>query len=153
TMPSRIIRVVSGQWSVGQWSVARRSIAPERLTTDHWLAECPQHSFRLMPRLFVLSFRYRVGDDAAADRELNPAAADGKGADQDVRIHAAVEADVAETAAIWAARRRLQLGDDFHRPNLRCPGHRAAWKRRTQEIDRAESFAQAAADFRDQVMH
>src|SRR5438128_6893203 len=48
---------------------------------------------------------------------------------------------------------RLQLGDDFHRPNLRCPGDRAARKCRTQEIDRAESFAQPAADFRDQVMH
>ena len=62
-----------------------------------------------------------VGHDAAADGELHPAAADRERADQDVRVHRAVETDVAETAAVGAARRRFQLGDDLHRPHLRRP--------------------------------
>src|SRR4051794_39367711 len=60
----------------------------------------PQQALRLVQRLGVLALRRRVGDDAAADRELHPAFADRECPDQDVRVAAAVEAEVAEAAAV-----------------------------------------------------
>ncbi len=48
---------------------------------------------------------------------------------------AAVEADIADAAAIGAAARGLQLGDDLHGPDLRRPGDGAAGKGGAQQID------------------
>ena len=56
---------------------------------------------------------------------------------------AAVEADVAEAAAVRAAGRRLQLGDDLHRPHLRRPGHRPAGERGPQQVERRPAPAAA----------
>ena len=54
----------------------------------------------LVPGFFVLALRRRLGHDAAADRQLPPAAAGGDRADQDARVQRAVEAQVAERPAV-----------------------------------------------------
>ena len=48
--------------------------------------QCPQQSFRFVPRFFVFLLGRGVGHDAAADGELPPAAAGGDRADQDVQV-------------------------------------------------------------------
>src|SRR5262245_37087638 len=74
----------------------------------------PQQPLGLVQRLLIFALRVRVCDDAAADGELHPAAAGGECADEDVRVHRTVEADVTERAAIRPASCRLKLGDDLH---------------------------------------
>src|SRR5436190_2141708 len=86
----------------------------------------PKHPFRLVPGFLVFALGVGVGDDAAADGKLDPALADGEGADEEARVHTAVEADVTEAAAVGAARRLLELGDDFHGANLGGAGDGAA---------------------------
>src|SRR5262245_55628942 len=96
---------------------------------EHWslvILACSQQALRLVQRLLVFALRVRVGDDAAADRELHPAAARGERADQDARVHRAVEADEAERAAVRSPDRGLQLRDDLHSSHFRGPGHRPA---------------------------
>ena len=95
--------------------------------------------------------RESIGHDAAADGKLPPAAAGSDRADQDVQVHRAVEAEIAQRAAIGAAGGRLQFGDDLHRADLRRPGDRTAGKCRPQQVDRRAVVAQPAADRRDQM--
>ena len=53
-------------------------------------------------------------------------------------------AEVADRAAVDAAARRLQLGDDLHRPHLRRAGDRAAGKGGAQQVERVRARAQVA---------
>src|SRR5688572_8321017 len=69
---------------------ARHSLSFQRL----------DRPLRLVPRFLVLQFRDGVRDDAAADRELHPAAADSERADENIGIHAAIEADGAQATAV-----------------------------------------------------
>src|SRR5205823_2921149 len=97
---------------------------------------CAEHAFRLVPGFLVFVFGDRIRHDAAADAALHPAAADDEGADEDVRVHAAVEAEIAQAAAVWPAGGRFEFGNDFHRPDFRGSGHGAAGESSAQEIDR-----------------
>src|SRR5438309_1129872 len=97
--------------------------------------ERPQQSLRLVPSLLVFLFRVRVRDDAAADGELEPSPAGGEGADENARVHGAVEADVTKTSAIRPARDRLEFGDDLHGANFRSTRYRAAGESGAEQVD------------------
>ena len=89
-----------------------------------------------MPGFFVLALGHALGHDAAADRRLPPAAAGGNRANQNAAVERAVEAQVGKRAAVGATRRRLELGDDLHRPDFRRACDRSAGKRRPQQVER-----------------
>ena len=92
----------------------------------------------------TLSFAIALGDDPAADRELYPPPAGGERADQDVRVHRAVEPDEPDAPAIWPAGGRLQLGDDLHRPHLRGAGHAASRECCPEQVERGQPGPQLA---------
>ena len=60
---------------------------------------------------------------------------------------------IAEAAAIRAACRRFQLGDDLHGANLRRPGDRTAGEGGPQQVNGPQLRPQPAADLRDEVMN
>src|SRR6478735_12773230 len=61
-----------------------------------------------MPGFVVLISRVGLGDDSATDWELPPAAGGGDRADEDVGVHLAAHADVAERAAVGTAGGRFE---------------------------------------------
>src|SRR5262245_29744828 len=65
--------------------------------------QCPQQASGLVPGFFVFKLGIGLGDNAAADRELPPAAAAGDRADEDVGIERAVETQIEQAAAIGTA--------------------------------------------------
>src|SRR2546426_7248101 len=80
------------------------------------LREGLRMSAELVERLPILRLWVRVGDDAAADREVGRLANDRRGADRDVPIERAVPGDVADRAGVHAAAVRLPPP-----PGLPCP--------------------------------
>src|SRR4051794_33749730 len=63
------------------------------------LAQGAQQAFRLVPGLGIFLVGVGIRDDAAADGEVQPALAVHQGANEQVGIHPAVEAEPAEAAA------------------------------------------------------
>src|SRR3954451_15613710 len=73
---------------------------------------------RLLERFTVLVVGLGVGDRPASRLHVNLAVLDDDRADVNRRVEAAVEAEVADGAAVGTALVRLELVDDLHRPNL-----------------------------------
>ena len=71
------------------------------------LEDCREELQSVLEDWIVLGLR--LGHDAAADRRLPPAAAGDDGANQQVGVERAVEADVAQRPAIHPPCRRLEL--------------------------------------------
>src|SRR5438132_14421129 len=127
TIPSRIMTDTEPvRCGIGLQSCLQRPTGLESYPTGLELAQGAQQAFGFLPRLLVFALGLRVGHNAAADRELEPAAAVRARADQDVRVHRSVDRDVAQTRAVRSARGRLKLGDDLHGADLGRPGDRSA---------------------------
>src|SRR5262245_39453134 len=95
----------------------------------------------------------RLGRDAAAALERGAARMKENGADGDVEIHMAGEAQEADRTAINVARYLLDLGDDLLGSDLGRAGDRAARKAGGNEIAAALAARQPAGDHRRQMMH
>src|SRR5439155_521186 len=83
-------------------------------------------SAEFVERLPILRVRLRIGDNAAADREIGRFADHRCGAYRDVPIDRAIPGDIANRPCVHAAAVRLQPLDDLHGPRLRGSGDRAA---------------------------
>ena len=59
-------------------------------------------------------------------------------------VHLAVEADVAEAAAVGAAADGFELVDDLHGADLGCARDRADWERGAERVPAVEPFAERA---------
>lgn len=112
-----------------------------------------QHAFRLVPGFFELTLGIGIGDDAAADGNLPPAAGRRNRADEDVGVHLIANADVTERAAVGAADGGFQFGDDLHGADFGDAGDGAAGERVSQEVERAHVVTQCAFDDGDEVLH
>ena len=84
---------------------------------------------------------------------MQPAVLDDAGADRDRHVHVAGEAQVAAGTAVDAALDRLELVDDFHRPDLRRARQRAGWEGGTQHVEAGHAVLQHALDVADDVHH
>ena len=98
-------------------------------------------------------FRARIGVRHDSGRSLHVQAPvfHHRGPDRDRHVHVAIEAEVADRAAIDPALDRLQLVDDLHGAHLRRPGHRARGEACLEDIDRIEPGREATLDIRDDV--
>ena len=128
---------LTNAWSRGTNAPFRYTVPlidqPHRRPPDRQYASCP--NARIIPAALASVSSYSSCGSLSAT--MPPPAvkwtvrpAHDHRADRDVQRHRAVEADVADRPGVDAARRRLQLVDDLHRPDLRRPGDRAAGKRR-----------------------
>src|SRR5688500_16017017 len=79
------------------------------------LLQQPEHGGGLIEGFAILVVQPGIGNDAATGPETDDAFGINQRADGDVAVHRAVEADVADGAAIYAATVRLELLDDLHR--------------------------------------
>ena len=70
-----------------------------------------------------------------AGLDAGHAVAQRDGADRDAEIEVAGEVDVADRAGVEIAARRLQLGEDLHRADLRRARHRAGREARHQRVE------------------
>ena len=105
-----------------------------------------------MEGLLILVIDLRVGDDAAAGPDIQPALLCQQGADGDAGVHPAMHADIADAAAVAIAPVRLELFDDLHGADLRRAGDRAARKAGAQQIQPVQSVSQLAGDGGDQMV-
>src|SRR5262245_40861672 len=78
------------------------------------------HRPRFVDRFGVLPVRCRVVNPAPTDLHVGLAVLQQRGADGDAAVQVAVEAEIADTTAVWPAGRPFQLGNDLHRPDLGC---------------------------------
>ena len=103
-------------------------------------------------RLVPFVRRARIGDDAATDSVAQNAARkiDHRRANRHIKARPAT-AQNPDRAAIDAARRALQSGDDSHRRAFRRARHRRARKQRRQQI--RKPGARAGAHRRDHLHH
>src|SRR5687768_3232356 len=100
-------KAVFSGFKKGATTVSRQSF-PAIASVE--LSQRTQQTRRLVPGFFILALRMRLRHNAAAYGKLPPAASRRDGANQDAQVHRAIEAKVAERAAIGAAGRRLQFG-------------------------------------------
>src|SRR5438105_12800745 len=122
TMPSRIMTDTEPvRCGIGFQSCLQRPTGLESYPTGLESGQGAQQAFGLLPGLLVFAPRFRLGDNAAADRELDPATTVRERPDQDVRVHRSVETDVAQAAAVRSARGRLEVGAARHRAKLGGP--------------------------------
>src|SRR2546425_4480465 len=110
-------------------------------------------SAELVERFAVLRLRVRVGDDAAAHREIGRLADDRRGADRDVPVDGAIPGDVADRARVDAAAVRLESLDDLHGPRLRRTRDRATGKRGPEELRDGDVLPEASSDDAFEMMH
>ncbi len=75
------------------------------------------------------------------------------GADRDAEIEVAGEVDVADRPGVEVAARRLQLGEDLHRADLRRARDGAGRKARHQRVEMIVVVGELALHRRDQVHH
>ena len=73
-----------------------------------------------------------MGDDAAADGELDPTVSAGEGANENAAVDVPVEAGVEQAATIRTSNGRFQFGDDFHSADFGGAGDRSAGKDRLE---------------------
>ena len=103
-------------------------------------------SLGLPLRLGVLARDVRVHGDAAAGAEpVGPVAGGREAPDDHAEVGAAVGREPAERAGVRTPRRRLDLVDDLHGPQLGRAGHRAGREERPQGGDGADVVAQRAS--------
>lgn len=104
-----------------------------------------------MQRLFVFVLGDGVGDDAGADVEGDLVVFLDGGADGDVPLAAAVEAEPADGAGVEAAGVGLKLGDDLAGAFFGSAGDAAAREAGTEGIDVIDVRAEGAGDGGDEV--
>ncbi len=75
------------------------------------------------------------------------------GADGDVELAFAVEAEVAEAAGVRAARDGFEFVDDFHRAKLRRAGDAATGETFAQRAEMRKLRPQPSFDSRNQMLH
>src|SRR5439155_23487531 len=68
-------------------------LAHSRLTLLN-LFQRPNDALRFVPGFLVFALRIGVGDNAAADRNLQPTSTNGACPDQDAAVHGAVKANI-----------------------------------------------------------
>ena len=101
---------------------------------------------RLVHRLAVLEVGLGVRDRAAARLDVGDAVLDDDGADVDRGVEVAVEAEVADRAAVGAALVGLELVDDLHRAHLRRARERARRKAGAEGVHGADVGAERPRD-------
>src|SRR3990172_8174583 len=100
----------------------------------------------LHQRFFVLCLGIRVGHDAAANLKVGPAPSTNDGADGDVQVQVSAKVQIADRAGVNPPPGRLELLNDFHRPNFWRPGHRSPRKTGPQQVDTVAVPPQSAQD-------
>ena len=105
----------------------------------------------LVPRLLELGRRIRVGHDTRACLQVRPPVDDDDGADRDAEVEIAREVEIADRARVDAAARRLERGDDLHRPDLGRPRHGTRRKARHQRVQPIRIVGQLSLDDRGEV--
>src|SRR6266571_3392683 len=117
------------------------------------LREGLRMSSELVERLAVLRLRVRVGDDAAAHREVCRLADHGRGADRDVPVEGAIPGDIADRTGVHAAAVRLETLDDFHGARLRRACDRAAGEGGPHQVRDRHCLPKASSYDAFQMMH
>ncbi len=93
-----------------------------------------------------------VGDDGAADVEVEAVARGVDGADGDTAAEVTVEADGRDGPAVTTARDRFQRGDDLHGADLGCAGDRATRETGGEHFGGSRSGAGRGDDARLEVV-
>jgi hypothetical protein len=93
-------------------------------------------------RFFIFGERVAVGDDAAADWDVDVIAFGNHCADGDVELHGAIGGQITDRAAVGAAADGFQFFDDLHCADFRCAGDRSAGESGSQQIDEVHILAE-----------
>src|SRR5207248_10362245 len=126
------------------WTVCSRHSA--------WASKRRDHRPRLVERLLVFGGGLRIPDDARARMERRLPFSEHDRANRDIEVHRPGHRYVADRTAVDAARRALELRDDFHGADLRRARDRAARTRGAHEIERIRVLAQHPGDRRAETM-
>ena len=121
------------------------------------LGGCRSGEGKSHPAGFVLGFfkfgsGVRVGDDAGADVVVEVSVFVNEGADGDVELGFAVEAEVAHGAGVETAWGGLEFGDDFGGAFFGRAGDGAAGEAGTESIDGRLILAEGSANGGDEVV-
>ena len=116
------------------------------------LAEGQSDAAGLVFCFFELCFGIRVGDNAGTDVVVEVAGFVNEGADGDVELRFAVEAEVADGTCVKAAIDGLEFGDDFGGTFFGRSGDGATWEAGAEGGGRGEFIAQGAADGGDEMV-
>src|SRR5258706_2623176 len=94
-----------------------------------------EDTLRLGERFLIFGIWLRHRRDPAASMKDRDAIANGYSSDRYAGVHAPVEPDKADRAAIDLSRRSLDFSDNFHRAYFGRPGDRAAGEASLQQRD------------------
>ena len=112
---------------------------------------------RIAPALASVSCELRprigVGHDPRPRLQGDPPRLHHQRADGDAEVEVAAQVEVAERAAVEAARRRLQLVDQLHGADLRGAGERPRGEGRHQRVQRVLARRELARHRAHQVHH
>ena len=78
------------------------------------------HARGFVERLAVFVERFRVGDDATAHGELNPAVLERERTNKDAAVKVATGSEEEQASTVGTANGWFQRGNDFHRTNFGC---------------------------------
>ena len=120
---------------------------PHRLDQTERLMRLGQEP-RLQQTLGVFGGRLGIPNDPAADTHLGRAVAQRNRADPDIERHRPAR-DIADRAAIDAARLLFDLANNLHRADFRRPRHRSAGKQRPHDRSKRSVRAQAPRSMPD----
>src|SRR5262249_20804395 len=100
---------------------------------------------RLEQALGILAVGGRIRDDAAPAAQPHPPRTEFEGADSDIELQSCYRAAVPHSTGVDLPRRRLQLVDDLHGPDLRSASDRSGREGRANEVTVAGRGAERAA--------
>ena len=138
--------------SVVQQANSYLPLALPRLSDDRtialtaWGSQRANHAGRFVEGLSIFIERVGVGDDAAANRELDPAVFERKRANEDAAVEVATGSEEEQTSAVGSANGWFHFCDDFHRADFGCSGNRAAGKTASHEVPDITIVAQGSDD-------
>ena len=101
----------------------------------------------------VLGLRIGIGDDPRARVVMNLLATDDGGANENVELTLAIEAQVAETSGVGTPRHGFEFVDNLHGAKFRRACDAAARKAGRQRLEVGRTLAQSPFDRGDEVLH
>jgi hypothetical protein len=109
------------------------------------------HGGGLVLGFLEFGFGVGIGDDAGAGADGEASVFGDGGADADAEVHVAVEGDVADGAAVGAARFVFEVGDDLHGADLGGAGEGAGGEGGGEEVEGIVAGFEVGGDVGDEV--
>jgi len=100
-----------------------------------FLVESGKKCAYFMERFLVFFLRVGVGDDAASCLEIDLSICNQHGADNDIQVGLAIEADIAERAGVNLPPGWLEFFNNLHGSNFRGAGNGTAGETCPEAVD------------------